>query len=144
MKDSLLWTVYSSLDSESLTTVCQSEHIMPYLENNTLDQNPINRDSKEYTALCLHCNFQCLVFQQLCRKTNKSNTQTDTHTRDKYRMPPELRPPRHKTKVHINRSSYKYLWTCQSKNFPVIPHYSWVRWYMKFNFISFKFYQLPL
>ena len=37
VKGSLLWPVYSSLDSGWLTTARHGEHIMPYLKNNALD-----------------------------------------------------------------------------------------------------------
>ena len=49
-----------------------------------------------------------------------------------------------RTCIVYKYKSTNYLWICQSKNFPAIPFYCFVSWYIKSNFISLDLYQLPL
>ena len=70
--------------------------------------------------LCLHSNFQCLVFST-CREIG--GTELHTHKHDDYRMPLWLCPPRHKYILHVvltlNTSVYNHL---RESHISVNPH----------------------
>ena len=57
---------------------------------------------QDNTAVSLHCTFQSLIFINCGDMRNNYLTEshthslTHTHAHDNYRMPPGLRPPRHK------------------------------------------------